>query len=68
MKTPYDKTLRYVLKCGPLYVANINPATMSNPLTADRNQAMLLDWRDNEQAKAQFFSAIIGAPVTAEKA
>ena len=63
----YDKTIKYVLRSGSFYVGNIDPKTLENQLVTDRAQAMVLDWRDNEQAKAKFFSATMGAPFVAEK-
>jgi hypothetical protein len=58
---------KYVLRSGSFFVGNLDAKTMQNPLVQDRKNAMVLDWRDNETAKAAFFSALLGAPFTPEK-
>ena len=54
--------MKHVLKSGSSYVGNLNPATMQNDLTQDIALAMVCDERDNEWAKAKFFSVLFGAP------
>ena len=58
---------KYVLRSGWFFVGNLDVATMSNPLVTDRAKAMVLDSRDNEEAKARFFSVLFKAPFFAEK-
>lgn len=63
---PYDKSKRFVLRSGSFYIGNLDAATMENPLVTDRAQALVCDWRDNEVAKARFFSVLFNAPFAAE--
>lgn len=64
---PYDRSKRFVLRSGSMYVAPLDAATMENALVIDRSAAMVLDWRDNEDAKARFFSVLFSAPFVAEQ-
>lgn len=57
----------YVLRSGSFYVGNLDPVTMENPLVTDKALAMRLDWRDNEEAKARFFSVLHDCPFVAEE-
>ena len=63
----YNKSKRFVLKSANLYVGNLNPKTMTNDLVPTVEKAMVLDWQDNEQMKAKFFSAIYGVEFHAEE-
>lgn len=58
--------LRFRLRSGSFYVTEINPETLNNELTTDPAKALILDHRDNEQAKAKFFSVLFGVPFKAE--
>jgi hypothetical protein len=63
---PYDKSRRFVLSMGNgVYVGNLGSLDM-NPLVS-RDDAMVMDWRDNEQLKANYFAAVFGLPVTPEE-
>jgi hypothetical protein len=63
----YDPSQKFVLRSGSFYVGRIDAQTLDNPLVTDRAQAMVMDSRDNEQAKASFFSALHQAPFIPEK-
>lgn len=67
MKTPTQNRRTHVLRVGNSYVGPIDPQTLENPLVPSPAQAMKLDWRDNEQLKAAFFSRVLGCPVVAEE-
>lgn len=56
----------FVLRCGNLYVGNVPRGQIVNALVDDKAKAMRLDARDNENLKADFFTALIGAEVKPE--
>lgn len=63
----YDKSIKYVLKAGSFFVGNLDAKTIENHLVLDQSKAMVLDYRDNEQMKAKFFSLLFGSTVTPVK-
>lgn len=67
MNSPAKFQPTHRLFCPSLnsYVGNCD-ASGRNPLVK-RDAAMQLDIRDNEQLKARFFSALIGAAVVPER-